>query len=94
MASIIQELQKKQAGFNAAQKAIEETKPKSVGIEKKDDEENRVTVFYDPGRDIFSIKTHGNSYRYGESMGNITFPEAKLIYEALNELFTEAAHAS
>jgi len=92
MASIIQELQKKQAGFYAAQKAIEETKPKSVEFEKRDDSGNITKASYRPGDDIFYFEFF-RSDRYHQSI-SVKSPEAKLLLEILNMFFTEAANAS
>ena len=93
MANRIEELQKKQMGYEAAKKAIEETKPKSLAVRKSDDSDNSVTVTYDPSVNRFYFERHGNTHK-----NTLTFTldayDVKLTMDALNELLKETGNAS
>ena len=93
--SIIEEMRKKQQGYEAAMEAINGTKPLPVAIKKKDSEgEDGITVYYYPDRDTFTLQVDSNKIRYESSLGNITVTDTKLILEALNEFFREDKDAN
>jgi len=89
MTTIIDELRKKQEGFEAAMEAVKNIKPAIVSIEKKDNDENRITISYDPAGETFDIQIHHNSRRYDERFRDIHLPEGKLISEAFCDFFKE-----
>jgi hypothetical protein len=89
MANRIEELQKKQMGYEAAKKAIEETKPKNLATRKSDDSDNSMTVTYEPSGNRFYFERHGNTHKNTLTF-NLDVHDVKLMMEALNELLKEA----
>jgi hypothetical protein len=89
MENRIEELRKKQCGYTAAKKAIEETRPKIVAIRKESEETSGVTVFYDPAYDNFKIQLNASTKRHERSLEYITESDARLILASLNEFLKE-----
>ena len=88
MENIIEEMRKKQYGYTVAKEAIEKTKPSKVDI-KKENETGGITVSFYPETDALRIVLNSSNTRYESSVGNIPVSDAKLILEALEELFKE-----
>jgi len=86
MASIIQELQRKQAGFIATQKAINK-RHRSPCVEKNDESGNIIKVTYNPSRDSFGIESYiDNAYTHRMCVNSI---QAGFILEILDSLLRE-----
>ena len=94
MASIIEELKKKQQGYSAAMEAIKGTKPQIVAIEQKnEDEDASITIFYDPADEKFTIRINHLQGRYERDFSGISVADTKLILFALKRFFEEGTNA-
>ena len=93
MSNKIEELQKKQQGYEAALAAVNYSKPNSTGIQKHDDDENQASVIFNPENNRFRIDVFDHRTQNRNYLTDLSIPCAKLIMKALNEFFAEEANA-
>jgi len=91
MTNMIEELRKKQSGYEAARAAIEATKPEKVKISKAGNENREyIKVSYNPADETFCFEFYDPEQRYDRSFC-ASAAVTKLMFAALKEFFEGGA---